>query len=80
MTHQQIQALRAASRAIIEACDLPHSAPAGVMYAALMAQGCTLHQFTQIMAGLTNAGMVTADGDCYNATDKGRRFAGLVSA
>lgn len=80
MTPAQLQALRTAARAIVEACDLPHGAPGGVLYAALMAQGCSLNQFTQIMAGLTSAGMVTKDGDCYSATSKGRAFAGLVPA
>jgi len=80
MTHQQAQALRAAACVIIEACDMPHGAPGGVLYAGLMAQGCTLHQYTQIMNGLTNAGMLTKDGECYSATAKGRTFAGLVTA
>ena len=77
MTHAQAVALRRIGKVIIEACDAAGGmgAPGGVMYAALMGQGCTLNQFQQIMAGLENAGMVARDGECYIATDKGRTFA-----
>ena len=47
-------------------------APAGIMYAALMTQGCTLHQFEQITGGLVRAGMLSRDGDMLTATENGR--------
>ncbi len=68
MTHEQITALRQIAAAIIEAVKAagPLGAPGGVMYAALMAQGCTLHQFEQIMGGMVRAGKLTKRGDCYH--------------
>ena len=81
MNPQQIAALRAIGRTIIEVCaDEPIGAPGGIIFAALQAQGCNLHQYEQIMSGLTRAGMLERDGDCYTATGKGRAFAGLVTA
>ncbi len=68
MTNEQITALRQLADAIIEAVKAagPLGAPGGVMYAALMAQGCTLHQFEQIMSGMVRAGKLTKRGDCYH--------------
>ena len=67
MTIEQARALRAVADAIIEAVDLagPMGAPAGVMYAALMASGITLPQFEQIMAGLCGAGKLRKQGHLY---------------
>ena len=76
MTIEQIRALRAIAAAIIETVrdadkrNPAIGAPAGPMYAALMTQGCTLHQFDQIMAGLVNAGMLTKSGHCYHVGAK----------
>jgi len=75
MTLQQAKALQAVAKAIIEACQT--FAPGGVIYAALMSQGCTLNQFQQIMAQLVGAGMLTQDGECYTATEKGNKFASM---
>lgn len=75
MTPQQVKALQSVAKAIIESCKT--FAPGGVIYAALMAQGCTLNQFEQIMGQLVNAGMLTQDGECYTATDKGNKFASM---
>ena len=81
MNQQQIAALRAIARTIIEVCaDEPIGAPGGIIFAALQAQGCSLHQYEQIMSGIVRAGMLERDGDCYTATGKGRAFAGLVAA
>ncbi len=68
MTHEQITALRQIAAAIIESVKAagPLGAPGGVLYAALMAQGCTLHQFEQIMGGMVRAGKLTKRGDCYH--------------
>jgi hypothetical protein len=69
MTAQQVKLLRMVADAIL--CTVreagPTGAPGGVIYAALMAQGCSLHQYEQIMGGLVAAGMLTRDGDCYHA-------------
>ena len=67
MTNEQIKALRAVANAIIETVSLagPLGAPGGHLYAALMASGCTLNQFEQIMAGLVSAKMLTKRGECY---------------
>ena len=81
MNQQQIAALRAIARTIIEVCaDEPIGAPGGIIFAALQAQGCSLHQYEQIMSGIVRAGMLERDGDCYTATGKGRAFAGMVPA
>ncbi len=68
MTHEQITALRQLAAAIIESVKAagPLGAPGGVMYAALMAQGCTLNQFESIMGGMVRAGKLTKRGDCYH--------------
>lgn len=67
MTPEQLQALRQIAGVILDAVKVagPLGAPGGVLYSALMAHGCTLHQFEQIMAGLVRAGMVCRDGELY---------------
>ena len=67
MTIEQITALRSIARAIIETVQQsgPLGAPGGHLYAALMAQGCTLNQFEQIMSGLVDAGKLEKRGECY---------------
>jgi predicted transcriptional regulator len=72
MTKEQIRALQLIAKAVISACQT--FAPGGVIYAALMSQGCSLNQYQQIMAQLVQAGMVTQSGDCYTATEKGNKF------
>jgi hypothetical protein len=72
MTPQQIQAVRAVARAIVQSVREVGTAPAGPMFAALMGQGCTLNQFTQIMGQLVRAGFLThdAEGHTYSIGDK----------
>ena len=41
--------------------------PGGTIYAALMAQGCTLQQYEQLMGLLVDAGKVTREGQLYKA-------------
>ena len=67
MTIEQAKALRAIAKAITDtvAETGPLGAPGGHLYAALMTQGCTLHQFEQIMSGLVRAGYLEKRGDCY---------------
>ncbi len=47
----------------------PVGAPGGVIYAGLMAQGCSLEQSEQIMAALVGAGRLHRRGDLYFATE-----------
>ncbi len=46
-------------------------APGGVMYAALMAHGCSLNQFESIMGTLVRLGKVEKRGECYFIRDGG---------
>lgn len=46
-----------------------HGTPGGVLYSALMASGCTLTQFHQLMALLINSGRVMLRGECYFIKD-----------
>jgi hypothetical protein len=67
MTEAQIKLLRMIADAIIDSVKAagPLGAPGGVIYAALMAEGCTLSQYEQIMSGLVRAGKLTRHGDLY---------------
>lgn len=40
-------------------------APGGVLYAALMAHGCSLNQFESMMSALVCAGRLTKRSECY---------------
>lgn len=55
----------AVTEAVTEAGQL--GAPAGHLYAALMAHGCRLAQFESLMAALQRAGRVTKRGYLYFA-------------
>jgi hypothetical protein len=67
MNRQQILAIIEISRAIVEAVKAAGElgAPAGTLYAALMAAGCTLTQFEGIMGGMTRGGILTKSGHIY---------------
>lgn len=67
MTTEQIQALRAIASVITDAVRAAGilGAPGGHIYAALMASGCTLNQYQQIMSGLVRAGVLRKSGECY---------------
>jgi hypothetical protein len=69
MTHQQISALKMIADAVIDSVKAAGSlgAPGGVLYAALMAHGCTLEQFESIMSALVQAGKLTQRGHLYFA-------------
>jgi hypothetical protein len=45
----------------------PEGAPGGVLYAALMTQGCTYQQFESLVSGLVSVGKLTRRGHCYFA-------------
>ena len=69
MTTEQVLALKRILDAIIETVKEsgPMGAPGGILYAGLMAQGCSLNQFESIMGGLVRAGKLTKQGECYHA-------------
>lgn len=75
MTPQQIRALRNIAAGIIESAR--DAAPAGVIYAALMAHGASMGQFQSIMDTLTRKGFLTHDADAhtYTATPAGTLWA-----
>lgn len=68
-TIEQLKALRGICDAVVSTVKEsgPMGAPAGILYAALMAHGCSLSQFQSLMAGLVRAGKVTQHGDVYRA-------------
>ena len=69
MTVQQMQAVRAIGKAIVESvkeADPVVGAPGGILYAALMASGCSLSQFQSIMDTLVRAGYLRQSGQCYH--------------
>ena len=77
MTAEQIKMLRRIGRAILETVreSGQFGAPGGILYAALMEQGCTLDQFEQIMSGMVRAGVLTKEGECYHVGDSAHKLA-----
>ena len=73
MTSDQMKLLRVVVTAILEAIHAsgPSGAPAGVLYAALMAYGCTLQQFQSVMGSLERIGLVRRDGLLYFVSSRG---------
>lgn len=71
-TTEQVAALRAIMDAIIGAVRAagPMGAPGGVIYAALMAQGCTLSQYQSLMGAMVRAGVLWREGDLYRLPPK----------
>ncbi len=67
LTPQQRAAMRLIVDAVLDAIKAagPTGAPGGVLYAALMQQGCSLSQFQSLMGGLERAGKVRRDGELY---------------
>ena len=70
ITDKQRMLLKLVADAIIETVRETgkQGAPAGHLYAGLMAHGFSLENFQQIMHGLEQAGMVRKSGDLYYAT------------
>lgn len=64
-TQQTVNALRAVVSATIDSIREagPTGAPAGVIYAALMAYGCNLNQFESLISALERAGKIRRSGD-----------------
>jgi hypothetical protein len=70
MTKEQaVKAVQEIAASIIEAVKVagPMGAPGGTIYSALMAHGCTLSQYQQLMAALVAAGKLTKRGELYFA-------------
>ena len=69
MTKQQIAAIQAIAGIIVDVVKAagPQGAPAGVIYAALMAHGCSLDQFNQLMGAIVGAGKLRKEGLLYFA-------------
>jgi len=82
MSPQQIDLLQRLGLATLESIEAAGEtgAPAGVLYAAMMAQGASKNQFDSFMAGLENKGMVSTEGLCYWVTDQGRQFMSTLKA
>ncbi len=66
---QQAEAILMILDAIVDSIKAAgsHGAPGGILYSALMAQGCTLNQFHSLMGILINSGRVTMQGQLYFA-------------
>lgn len=73
MTPEQIRILKQIADLIVQAIAETGKVgmPAGTLYAALMAQGCTMSMFDQIMAGLVSAKKVEKRGQLYFAITSG---------
>jgi len=67
MNTQQQSALALIVKAVVDTIRETgtHGAPSGVMYAALMSQGCSLNQYQSLMSALVNSGKIRQDGDLY---------------
>jgi hypothetical protein len=67
MNESQKKALAMIVAAVVDAVKAagPSGAPGGVLYAALMAQGCTMSQFESLMGALVRAGKLTQSGHLY---------------
>jgi hypothetical protein len=72
MNQEQIKLLRMVADAILASVKAagPLGATGGIIYAALMAHGCTLHQFEQIMGGMVRAGLLTQHGHLYRLAER----------
>jgi len=70
MTPTQIRALATASLGVIEAVEAggETGAPAGIVYAALQAQGASFNQFLSLMTTLIRPGYLTMEDNCYRST------------
>ena len=69
LTTQQQSAVTMIVHAVLDTIreSGPMGAPSGILYAGLMAQGCSLSQYQSLMGALERAGKVRLDGDCYHA-------------
>lgn len=72
LSPQQASALRLIVSAVMDAVKAagPDGVPGGVLYAALMAQGCTLSQFESLMGALVRNGSLVKSGEFYHVMDE----------
>jgi Neuraminidase (sialidase) len=70
MTPLQIRAVATASLGVIEAVEAggENGAPAGVVYAAMQAQGASFNQFMSLMTKVIRPGYLTLVDNCYRST------------
>ena len=68
-TSEQRAAVLQVADAVIQAVKAAGStgAPGGIIYAALMAQGCSLEQYEVLTRTLVNVGMLRKSGQLYYA-------------
>lgn len=74
ISQHQLELLRAGICAILETVQEVGTAPAGPMFAAMQAKGCSLNQFQSIMRNLVGAGYLTQQAHTYQITTKGTEF------
>lgn len=78
---RQILAAKMAVHAVLSTLMETRSegpAPEGVIYAGLMAQGCTLSQFQSLMGNMERMQLVTREHDQVTITDKGGEASGRL--
>lgn len=83
MNSQVMQLLQKIGLAILEAIEEGDvaGAPAGILYAAMVAHGATLSQFQSFMSTLVQRSFVTLDRfDCYHLTTEGKAFKTSLTA
>lgn len=70
MTPTQIRAVASVTLGVLEAVEAGGEigAPAGVLYAAMQAQGASYNQFLSLMTTLVRPGYLTMEDDCYRST------------
>lgn len=69
----ELLAIHALCSAIVSAVDAGgvDGASGGILYTALMGQGCTLAQFESIAAGMVGAGLLCKVGEFYHLGELG---------
>jgi hypothetical protein len=70
LSPHQLHALATASLGVIEAVEAggDQGAPAGVVYAAMQAEGASFTQFLSLMGTLVRPGYLTLEDNCYRKT------------
>ena len=70
LTPTHVHALATASLGVIEAVEAAgdHGAPAGIVFAAMQAQGASFNQFLSLMTTLIRPGYLTMEDNCYRST------------
>lgn len=76
LTKKQVIAVQQVGLAVLEAIQAAGElgAPSGVLYAALLHQGCTLTQFQSLTGSMERRGFVVQESDCFTITHAGETF------